>query len=109
MKNIPKVSQGPKRLHHSRAESDLLNQALWDPTNYPSCPGLSSVPKQITYPFLAGHGEPIFDSPEQVQAQARRANKRTKMFTKCFDVTFNPRGFAKGQAVLAADSDEDQS
>ena len=56
MKNLPKVSQGPKRLHHSRAESDLLNQALWDPTNYPSCPGLSSAPKQITYPFLAGHG-----------------------------------------------------
>ena len=34
----------------------MLNQALWDPTNYPSCPGLSSAPKQITYPFLAGHG-----------------------------------------------------
>ena len=52
MKNLPKVRQGPKRLHHSRAESDLLNQEFLDPLLVISCPELN----QTTNSLIAGHG-----------------------------------------------------
>jgi len=53
-------------------------------------------------PEVNGHGDVVPRSPT-------RAIKRPKVFSKCFDITYNPSKLASDVRILAPDSDNDES